>query len=90
MANDLIDVEANKTIAEAFKIYVYDVREYEELHTLTKGASFCKDNQWGFEVWRFSENFLPFVSLRPLEGRATQRSGELFSEPSSGRQISEI
>jgi len=38
------------TLGDAFKIYVYDVDDYEELGPLTSGAGFCKDNQWGFEV----------------------------------------
>ena len=50
MPDDIIDPVANKTIENAFKIYVYDVRDYSELETLTKGPSFCKDNQWGFEI----------------------------------------
>ncbi|CAD7936752.1 unnamed protein product [Amoebophrya sp. A25] len=50
MADDLIDRDANKTLKNAFKVYVYNIDEYDELKTLTKGAAFCKDNQWGFEV----------------------------------------
>ncbi|CAD7942517.1 unnamed protein product [Amoebophrya sp. A120] len=41
------------TIAQAFKVYVYDVddpRYYPELPLLARGAHFCKDVQWGFEV----------------------------------------
>ena len=44
-------------LKDAFKIYVYDVGEYAELQKLASGASFCKDNQWGFEVllhWYYS------------------------------------
>ena len=40
----------NYTVANAFKIYVYDVSAYDELVPLTAGAGFCKDNQWGWEV----------------------------------------
>eukprot|EP00392_Amoebophrya_sp_AT5.2_P015445 g15651.t1 len=50
MASDVIDHDANKTLKDAFKIYVYGIADYPELGKLTSGASFCKDNQWGFEV----------------------------------------
>ena len=32
------------------KVYVYDIRDFPPLQQLAKGATFCKDNQWGFEV----------------------------------------
>ncbi|CAD7949945.1 unnamed protein product [Amoebophrya sp. A120] len=50
MANDMIDRDANKTLANAFKIYVYPLDSHKEFKALASGASFCKDNQWGFEV----------------------------------------
>ena len=33
-----------------YRIYVYDPADFGEMRTLTMGAQFCKDNQWGFEV----------------------------------------
>ena len=35
---------------EAPRIYVYEVEDYVELQVLAKGAAFCRENQWGFEV----------------------------------------
>ncbi|CAE7289280.1 unnamed protein product [Symbiodinium microadriaticum] len=44
------DVEEGVSLRDSLKIYVYDVEEYPELQTLARGASFCRENQWGFEV----------------------------------------
>lgn len=44
------EVELGITLASSFRVYVYDVKEYEDLLFLARGASFCRDNQWGFEV----------------------------------------
>ncbi|CAE7201850.1 unnamed protein product [Symbiodinium natans] len=43
-------VEDGVSLRDSMKIYVYDVEEYAELKLLARGASFCRENQWGFEV----------------------------------------
>eukprot|EP00928_Gymnodinium_smaydae_P014308 TRINITY_DN15218_c0_g1_i3.p1 TRINITY_DN15218_c0_g1~~TRINITY_DN15218_c0_g1_i3.p1 ORF type:complete len:517 (-),score=80.81 TRINITY_DN15218_c0_g1_i3:131-1681(-) len=44
------EIEPGVNLSNAFSIYVYDVDDFTELDSLTKGAGFCNDNQWGFEV----------------------------------------
>eukprot|EP00929_Paragymnodinium_shiwhaense_P033992 TRINITY_DN18551_c0_g1_i4.p1 TRINITY_DN18551_c0_g1~~TRINITY_DN18551_c0_g1_i4.p1 ORF type:complete len:570 (+),score=73.56 TRINITY_DN18551_c0_g1_i4:298-2007(+) len=44
------EVEPGITLASSMKVYVYDVLDYPDLRVLARGASFCRDNQWGFEV----------------------------------------
>jgi len=34
----------------SFRVYVYEPDEHEALQQLTRGAAFCKHNQWGMEV----------------------------------------
>lgn len=44
------EVEGGVTLAASLKVFVYAIEDYPELRLLTRGAAFCKDNQWGFEV----------------------------------------
>jgi len=34
----------------SFRIYVYEPNDHPELQQLTRGAAFCKHNQWGMEI----------------------------------------
>jgi len=44
------ELQPGITLSSSFRVYVYDVNHYKELQVLARGASFCRDNQWGFEV----------------------------------------
>jgi len=44
------ELEPGKPLSSSFRVYVYDVDHYKELQIIAQGASFCRDNQWGFEV----------------------------------------
>lgn len=44
------EIEPGIALRESMKVYVYDVEEYPELTVLARGAAFCRENQWGFEV----------------------------------------
>lgn len=43
-------VEGSVPLSSSARVFVYDIDDYEELQILAQGPSFCRDNQWGFEV----------------------------------------
>eukprot|EP00913_Durusdinium_trenchii_P034425 g32206.t1 len=86
------EVEPGISMKNSVRVYVYDVEDYFELGVLARGASFCRENQWGFEVG-LHEWFLacPCRTEDPLEAdfffvphyTACHLNVETFSEEDS-------
>ncbi|CAK9065049.1 unnamed protein product [Durusdinium trenchii] len=74
------EVEPGISMKNSVRVYVYDVEDYFELRVLARGASFCRENQWGFEVG-LHEWFLacPCRTEDPLEASCVVPSGILFA-----------
>lgn len=85
-------VDGVEPLSSSARVFVYDIDSYPELQVLASGASFCRDNQWGFEVM-LHDWFLacPCRTDNPEEAdfffvphyTACHLNVETFSEPES-------